>query len=126
MKIFELKKRIFEALGVTNTQELKKVHPDLVISLDLRTKKAWQKIEKAICVETELEFQKMLVKAKKNNRLSNQNTNQALEQWDRFKQKTEAEIDGKLTHLSDYNASRRNRHPCLEKQPHAKVIKLKK
>lgn len=130
MKISELKDKIFRALCVTNTQELKTAYPDLVKRLDLRTKKAWEKIEKAIDNDPHLNFQQILVQAKEKNQLANQNVNQALDQWENFKKRTlaetEAEINGKLSHLSDYTSSHPVKKTATKKRSHPKVIQFKK
>lgn len=109
MKLIEIKKVVFEALEIDNTKDLKQIRPDLVKGLDLRTKIAWQKIELAITHESDSRFQQILSQSEEANKQSNQIIQNSLSDWEDFKNKviaeSEAEINGKLSHLSDYRVS---------------------
>jgi hypothetical protein len=106
MKLIEIKNIIFDALAVDNTRSLKKKYPNFVKGLDLRTKSAWLKIESLVTQEADALFQKALAEAKTENTKSNELIQQSLNDWENDKNRlvaeSQAEEDGKLSHLSDY------------------------
>lgn len=111
MKLPEIKKAVLEALEVANTKELKKTRPDLVKGLDFRTKVAWKQIEVKITAEADIRFQQTLTEAIETNKISNQRVKHDLAEWDAFKAKvlaeSEAEINGRLSYLSDYQSAKK-------------------
>jgi len=125
MKLQQIKQAVFEALRLKTTQELKKIRPDLVKGLDLRTKTAWQQIEKALTEEADRQFQTTLLEAQKANMESNSIVADSLKQWDAFKAKvlaeSEAEESAKLVHLSDYRSPKQSKKSTKK----ADVIKFR-
>ncbi len=112
MKITEIKRSVFIFLKVESTQQLKKQYSSLVKGLDLRTKVAWQKIELLMQEEVDSLFQKVIAQMEKENQNSNRIIQNSLDDWQSFKNKvmaeSEAENNGKLSHLSDYRLPRKS------------------
>ena len=106
MKLIEIKQYVFNSLQVKDTKQLKRERTDLVKGLDLRTKVAWQKIELLVTQEIDLSFHQILFQMEQENQKSNNIIQNALTDWGNFKSKviaeSEAEDEGKLSHLSDY------------------------
>jgi hypothetical protein len=106
MKLIEIKQYVFNSLQVKDTKQLKIERTDLVKGLDLRTKVAWQKIELLVTQEIDLSFHQILFQMEQENQKSNNIIQNALTDWGNFKSKviaeSEAEDEGKLSHLSDY------------------------
>ena len=106
MKITEIKQYVFNSLQVKDTKQLKKERTDLVKGLDLRTKIAWQKIELLVTQEIDFSFNQVIFQMEQENQKSNDIIQNALTDWGNFKSKviaeSEAEDEGKLSHLSDY------------------------
>ena len=110
MKLTEIKKSVFNSLKIKDTKQLKKKYPNLVKGLDLRTKIAWEKIELVITEEADSSFQQVLSQMEQENQDSNRIIQNALNDWETFKNQviaeSEAEDKGKLSHLSDYRPSK--------------------
>ena len=106
MKLIEIKQYVFNSLQVKDTKQLKIERTDLVKGLDLRTKVAWQKIELLVTQEIDLSFHQILFQMEQENQKSNNIIQNALTDWGNLKSKviaeSEAEDEGKLSHLSDY------------------------
>ena len=106
MKLIEIKQYVFNSLQVKDTKQLKRERTDLVKGLDLRTKVAWQKIELLVTQEVDSSFHQVLFQMEQENQKSNNIIQNALTDWENFKSKviaeSEAEDEGKLSHLSDY------------------------
>jgi len=113
MKLQYIKLNVYEALEIKNTQELKKLRPDLVENLDLRKKESWECIQKIISAEIDSLLAQTIKDAREEVDKSNQIIKQSLNNWEKFKRKvsndSNLENQGKLHHLSDYKTSKKKK-----------------